>query len=98
MNYNIRNVRIFATPAADSGGINIYLDFSGQREYLIFYRFNYKLYMLLKNGISLDELTRTSGYRAASPGDNAMIHSVKQLMRVIDDYIKYEYLPYKKAG
>lgn len=50
MNYNIRNVRIFATPAADSSGINIYLDFSGQREYLIFYRFNYKLYMLLKNG------------------------------------------------
>lgn len=98
MKVYIKNVRVYASSARECGGISIHIDFSGQRRYLTFYRYNPRLYALLKPGISLDELRRCTDYKTKSHSEHAMIHSIRQLLRIIDDYIEYDYLPEQMAG
>ena len=40
MKKNNRNIRVCAVNNGNRDGFNIYLDFSGQREYLIYHRHN----------------------------------------------------------
>ena len=74
MKNNTRNVRIAAVNKSAEDGFNIYLDFSGQREFLMHHRHNGLLFELLKNGIRADDLRRWSpadgrGSRSRASGD-----------------------------
>lgn len=53
-------VRVIAERAENPRGFWIYVDFSGQRELLMFHRYNSLLYGLLKDGVGLDELARVN--------------------------------------
>ena len=58
---------------------DIYLEFSGKREWLMMHRHNGILYGMLRNGISLGELRRFSGRDR---------ERVQHLVRVIDEYLE----------
>ena len=58
MKNGARNVRIIAVNAAGKHGFDIFLDFSGQREYLMSHRHNGPLYSMLCDGAPLDEVRR----------------------------------------
>lgn len=60
---------------------DIYLDFSGQREWLMMHRHSGLLFGLLRNGVSLAELRRIRGR------DQKI---VKYLLKVIDEYLEEE--------
>ena len=60
---------------------DIYLDFSGQRDWLMMYRHNGIIYNILKDGITLSELRRFKGRDR---------DKFQHIVRAIDDYIKYE--------
>lgn len=55
---NTNNIRIFATETENNDWINIYLDFSGQFEYVMSHRANDYLYESLKNGMNVADLER----------------------------------------
>ncbi len=57
-NMDRRNIKILAENAKGKNGFNIYLSFSGSKEYLMFHRHNSYLYEILKDGISVNELSR----------------------------------------
>ena len=94
----INNVRIFATSRYERDGINLYIDFSGQREYLMRYRFNWDLYRHLRKGIPLEELRTLSREHPETRAHQAVVHSAKHITRVADEFIKYEWLPFKSAA
>lgn len=52
------SVRILAENRGSVHGFDVWLDFSGRREYLVFHRHNGLLYEALKDGVSLAELRR----------------------------------------
>ena len=77
-----RGVRVFAVNNEKvHSKFDIYLDFSGKREWLMMYRHNGVIFNMLKNGMPLSELRRLKGR------DKDMF---KHILRVIDEYIKYE--------
>ena len=85
-----RNVRITAINNGGADGFNIYLDFSGQREFLMHHRHNGLLYALLKDGIRADELRRWApiagrGSRSRATADKIR-GMVDHLLLVVDDY------------
>lgn len=85
---NYRNVKVLAKKSDKLKGFDVYIDFSGKREYLIYHRPNQELYQVLKNGISLEALHRSSKILKQHNSDrpfNAMLH----LIKVVDDYIEY---------
>lgn len=94
---DIKNVRIFATSRYRRDGINLYIDFSGQREYMMHYRYNKALYRCLSKGVSLDELRELGRGRHAARAGQAVAHAAKHITKVADDFIKYDWLPYKQA-
>ena len=53
-----RNIKVVAVNLDKYDGFNIYLDFSGQREFLVFHRHNGILYNLLKDGVIVDDFKR----------------------------------------
>ena len=53
-----RNTRILVANNGNKPGFNVYLDFSGQTEYLCLNRHNGLVYGLLKDGMDLNELAR----------------------------------------
>ena len=55
-----RNVKIVADDGMKDGWFDIYLDFSGNREYLMPHRQNDRLYSLLKDGLRIEELERNA--------------------------------------
>ena len=55
-----RNVEIVADDGMKDGWFDIYLDFSGNREYLMPHRQNGRLYSLLKDGLRIEELERNA--------------------------------------
>lgn len=60
---------------------DIYLEFSGHREWLIIHRHNGWLYNLMRNGISLSELRRATGRDR---------RNLKYLLSVIDEFLDEE--------
>ena len=92
MKKNNRNVRVYAVNNGRNAGFNIYLDFSGQREYLIHHRHNGLLYNLLKDGVSVDDMKRwTPSFlgcvRTGRSGSSRIFNIVGHLLAVIDDYM-----------
>ena len=53
-----RNIRVFAENNGEKDGFNIYLDFSGQKEYVYTHRHHFALYNALTDGIFLADLQR----------------------------------------
>lgn len=88
-----RNISILAQNTTDARGFHIYLDFSGQREYLMSHRHNGLLYDLLKDGVALDDVRRwrPSGNRKRGRSrrrrEECLYHMVDHLLDVADEYI-----------
>ncbi len=53
-----RNIRVLAENNNGRSGFSIYLDFSGQREYLMHHRYNGLLYAMLKDGVAIEDVYR----------------------------------------
>jgi len=92
---NTRNIRVIAENSENMSGFDIYLDFSGHREYLESHRHNGMLYKLLENGVSLDEMRRWKpgkSYKrvAYDCGSKVVIriqNAVDHIVKVADSYI-----------
>ena len=84
-----RNVKVVAVNNGDKEGFNIYLDFSGQREFLVHHRRNGLLYNFLKGGVRTEELRRWTpsarrGVRRLS--GHRLQGMISHLIAVVDDY------------
>ena len=97
MNNAERNIKVVAENNENKHGFNIYLDCSGQREFIVWHRHNEVLYNVLKDGVALRDINRRKPIklfqnlygngmrRATAEFDNMMYH----LRLVINDYITY---------
>jgi len=92
-----RNILVLAENNGNLHGFNIYLVFSGQREYLITHRHNGAMYGMLKDGIRLADLQRgvremnipiPRGRRKGIIDTEQLRSSMRYLMVVIDEYIE----------
>ena len=88
------NIRIIAENRNGERGFNIYLDFSGKREYLMGHRHNGLLYDFLKDGLSVNEMKRWKPtgnvrMRNRSRGISSMRlqNMVEHLILVVDEYM-----------
>ena len=87
-----RNIRVFAENNGNKNGFNIYLDFSGRREYLMHHRHNGLLYGLLKDGAVVADVRRWTpaqmgAGRIGRTGAAQLYDVVSHLLTVIDDYM-----------
>ena len=90
MKKQFNNIRVCAENMGSKRGFNIYLDFSGQREYLMSHRHNGLLFEMLKDGIYLNEMKRMKrGSRSGKVRTCSVKtkNSVEHLLLVIDDYL-----------
>ncbi len=94
--YN-RNILVFTENNDDQHGFNIYLDFSGKREYLYTHRHNGAMYCMLKDGIRLTDLQRgvrdmslptLCGRRADITTTKQLRNSMRYMMLVINEYME----------
>ena len=88
---SLRNVRIFAVNNGNKAGFNIYLDFSGQREFLTYHRHNGLLYGLLKDGVRADDLRRSAPSRGRGGNrlrGRRLRGTLSHLLLVVDDYTR----------
>ena len=89
----MKNIFIYAENASGLHGFNIYLCFSGKREFFRFHRHNVLLFNLLKDGIRLEELNRLTPRRLCTlcdcPRSSAekLVNSVRHLNGVIANYL-----------
>lgn len=93
-----RNIRVIAENNEGNLGFNIYLDFSGQREFLMFHRHNGLLFSLLKDGVCVADLTRwtpwkgNGGYMYIAKGHQRhvkkLVNMVSHLLDVIEAYME----------
>jgi len=99
-----RNIRIRPVNNGSRHGFDIYLDFSGQWEYLMTYRHNGMLYDVLKDGIRLDDLKRlkpqrlpltpSDWYRGRRHRSHVYLErTVNHLLACIDEYLADRALP-----
>ncbi len=92
---NEKNIRVQAENRDNRSGFVIYLEFSGQREYLMSHRHNGLLYDLLKDSPSLDEVRRwkpdarlkNTSHRIRRGSSSQLQSMVDHLLLVIDDYV-----------
>lgn len=89
---NNRNIRVLVENNGNKNGFNIYLDFSGQREYLTYHRHNGLLYGLLKDGVAVADIRRMppaqmGACRVGRTGAAQLYDVVNHLVAVIDDYM-----------
>lgn len=91
-----RNVKVYAVNNGTDKGFSVYLDFSGQLEFLMTRRHNGLLFSVLKDGVAVDELRRWSLGKTrlssrinpwSSSGTMELNKIVKHLLMVIDDYL-----------
>ena len=91
MKMQSHNVKVIAINNGNKEGFNIFLDFSGQREFLMHHRHNGLLYNLLKDGMRTDALRR---WEPVCHGRNKRVRGkrlesmVMHLLAVVDDYIE----------
>jgi hypothetical protein len=87
-----RNIKVLAENNGSKDGFNIYLDFSGQREYLMYHRRNVQLYAVLKDGVVVADVRRRKPLRvscrhAKKNGSADLYEKLGYLVSVIDSYI-----------
>lgn len=76
-----RKIRVIAANNYKKGGFDIYLDFSGWREYLMWHRHNGFIFGILRHGRKLSDLRRLTGRER---------REMKYLLTVIDEYLEEE--------
>lgn len=91
-----KNVKLYAVNREMENGFDIYLDFSGQREYLMSHRHNGILFGILKDGAKLDELRRNKPHKVCvkygfeyyglTSSKNEKV--VKHILEVVEDYLE----------
>jgi len=100
MKKEFKNLKVFAESQEGMAGYNIYVSFSGMREFVAWHRRNGMLYEILKDGIDYNELKRMNfrarggafKYKAKQKNKqktNYCEKSVKYLLNVVDDYLEY---------
>ena len=87
-----RNVRVLAENNGNRDGFNIFLEFSGQREFLMHHRHNGLLYARLKDGVTVADArrwrpARKGRRRAGKNGADELQGAVRHLLSVIDSYL-----------
>ena len=92
-----RNVKLIAEGSYDRDWFDIYIDFSGSREYLMPHRQNERLFEILKGGVSIGELERCtpklvsdvslSGRRYLKGGINPRLKCRKNQARKLENSI-----------
>ncbi|MCR5518475.1 MAG: hypothetical protein K6F17_07890 [Lachnospiraceae bacterium] len=90
-----KNVRVLVENREGEAGFNIYLEFSGRREYLMTHRRSGLLYGLLKDGASLSDMRRwkpseimiRAGKNPRNSCNRKLVNTVDHLLLVIDDYM-----------
>ncbi len=82
-----KNIRVYAYKNQDKTGFNIYLSFSGKKEYLCFHRANGPLYRIIANGISLSDLYRWKPNKVSRLNSKKLENSMKYLLRTIEAFI-----------
>ena len=93
---NYKNIRVVATRTGDQSTANIYLDLSGQRQFVTTLRMSAPLCGMLGGGMRMEDLKRWNGrsYQKNCPGryvrKGKLKHAVAHVIRIIDDYITYE--------
>ena len=91
----MKNVRVIAVNRELEDGFNIYLDFSGRREYLLSHRHNGIMYEILKDGISVEKLKRTKphqlyteyGFRFTGRNSSKLERQLNHLNDIIEEYL-----------
>ena len=87
-----RNLKVIAINNGNKDGFNIYLDFSGQREFLMYHRHNGRLYAVLKDGAVVADIRRRKPLRVSCRHDRRngsadLYEKLNYLVSVIDSYI-----------
>lgn len=82
-----RNIRVIAENNGNKDGFNIYLNFSGQQEFVVSHRHNALLYSLMCNGIHLDDLRRWKPKASQRKVNRQLVNMVHHSLKVIDDYL-----------
>ena len=90
-----RNIRVRVESEKGRSGFHIYLDFSGQREYLMYHRHNGLLYNRLKgDGVRLSDLRRWKPFadhcckKEEKDRFDKLWNMTQYLLAVIDDYLQ----------
>ena len=79
-----RNIQVFAVNNDGKPGFNVYIDFSGQREYVMTHRHSGLLYNLLKDGVPLTDI---QNFRYGKKKSSKVNGSVKYLNVIINEYM-----------
>ena len=87
MNKTYNNIRVIAENKDYKPGFIIYIDFSGQREYLMDHRENRLLFKELKGGMNLGELKRWKTSRSYRKSAIKLERMMSHLNRVVDSYL-----------
>lgn len=92
----MKNVRVICFNNT-SNGLDIYIEFSGQQEYLMTYRRNGLIYDVLCRGISLDDLrrheakyivTNSRHYNSVHKKSATQLrHTIDHILKVADEYM-----------
>lgn len=97
MNHYNRNILVVAENNRCQQGFDVYLVFSGQREYLFTHRHNGAMYCALQNGIRLADLQRSvreMDLQSIYKRRNGIVitkqlrNSMRYLLVIIDEYIE----------
>jgi len=75
------NIKVVGVNNYKQSGFDIYLNFSGRRELLMWHRHNGLLYDILRNGIRLNDLRRLPTHK---------YKGLRYLLMVIDEYLNEE--------
>ena len=95
MKKGYNNIRVMAENCDSKPGFNIYLDFSGSREYLMTHRHNGLMYAILKDGMYVRDLRRwrpneyvkDNKRRNRSNASVQVEGMMKHLLLAVEDYM-----------
>ena len=91
----MKNTYVYAKNCENGNGFNVYLDLSGQTEFVYWHRNNFFLYNILKDGIQLEELRKRRRSIRIKNRYQSRKYSAKRermlehLIAVLDEYIEY---------
>lgn len=90
------NICLFAENCENTGGFNVYLDFSGQKEYLMWHRHNGVLYEIMKDGVNLNYIRRNKphkicmahGFEYYGNNSSKLENTINHLLAVVNEYLE----------
>ena len=88
----LNNVKVFAKNRRGVSGFDVMLDFSGQRVFLIHHRHSGLLYLLLEDGMRLDDLRKwkpsKQRNKSRQRSQTKLMNMKNHLVKVIDSYLR----------